>query len=162
MKKKIKINKIQLYDIIKESVKKILNEANTNTITYYHGGDLNDKLFYNNELWLCEEHWYAYIYSKNTKNPVIWEIVIDNSNLNLADLYDLDDSFNPYDGIDDDTMEFLNDEGYDGYYFDLRYNGYYNDCIVLKDNKKVKSIRQLSKDEYESAKIEAESIENND
>ena len=113
-------------DVIKEAVDKAiadylnrnsyrrhLNETSSKVITLYHGGDSNDDLFYHGEMWLTDEPWYAYIYTKDKQNPCIWKIQVDESTLNLAGISELGDYFDPYDGIDEETRAFLDENKYD-------------------------------------------------
>ena len=132
----------------RNSYRRHLNETSSKVITLYHGGDCNDDLFYHGEIWLTDEPWYAYIYAKDRQNPCIWKIQVDESTLNLAGISELGDYFDPYDGIDEETRAFLDENQYDGYSFPIEWNGYYTDCTVLKDKEKILSVTAASQQEY--------------
>lgn len=134
--------------IIAKCLKNFLIENNSKGTTYYHGGSLNDDLFYHNQIWLCDEPWYAYLYACEHNDPVIWKIVVDESNLNIVCLDDLSDDFDPYLGIDDDTRQYFDRENIDGYEWPINYEDNTIACLVLKNDKCILSATQMSENEY--------------
>lgn len=148
MKQIVRLTESQLHTVIKESVKRIIKEDNQNANIWYHGGDKHDDLFYNNEIWLVDDAFYAYQYAIDRKIPCIWEVKV-SPNVNDASVWDIGDCFDPYEGIDEDTRAFLDENGYDGYSFPLSWECYDYDCLVLKDKTQILSIRQLTQDEIQ-------------
>ena len=143
MKKRITIKE----SAIRNYIKHLMVESNSNLV-YYHGGDASDDLFYNGVAWLSDEPWYAYQYAKDNKNPCILKIALNQSILNCASLYDLGDSFDPYEGPDENTKEYMKQEGYNAYSFPISWDGYETDCVVLLDESPIISMCKLSNEEY--------------
>ena len=148
MKRLIRLTESDLHRIVKESVKRALNEQSC-VETYYHGGDLKDDLFYSGVMWLTPQDYYAKEYSKDRNNPTIWEIKIDESKIKAASIYGIEEivgaGFDPYDPTKEEVQLVIN-EGYNAYYMD--YDSYNAEGLCIFTKEPVVSIRQLTQKEY--------------
>jgi hypothetical protein len=144
-----KTKKKQLEEKLSRIIDEIINEVEErsgNIGTYYHGGDISHDLWYNGVLWLTPEDYYAKEYAKIRKNPVIYEIKVNENKLFPGSIYEIfGDDGDPYEGPEKDEIPLLLDEGYNCYYMD------YVDAegLVLFNKGPIVSIRPLSAEEYE-------------
>lgn len=144
----IRLTKSDLHRIVKESVNRILNEQRC-IETYYHGGNLKDDLYYNGVLWLTPQDYYAKEYAKDSKEPTIWEVKIDETKIKAASIFDIEEivgeGFDPYDPTKEEIQLVVN-EGYNAYYMDFDSYNAKGLCVLSKEI--VVSIKQLTQKEY--------------
>ena len=149
MKKIIRLTEGDLHRMVRESVKRVLNESNRYE-TYYRGYNSKYGSQKTHLLWLSDDIGYARGYGNRVE-----EVIVDDNKLNLAcleDMYNiLGGGFDYYIGPVEEQIKTLLDEGYNGYDFYTGEDDSY--CVCLFSSDPIVSRRELSREEFEKIEM---------
>ena len=147
IRKVVRLTESDLYRIVKESVKRLIESDGPNLEKWYRGynseyGSQKDHL-----LWVTSDVGYAAEYG-----DVVEELVIDDNKLHCVSIYDIEEitgkEYDYYEGPSKDDVIKLLANGYNAHEFEANHG--MSDCLCLFDLSMVVGRRVLSSEELDS------------
>jgi len=136
----VRLSESDLREIVRESVRKLLESEDSGYETFYRGYGSKYGSQRNHLLWLTDDLSYAKCYGDRVE-----EVVLDTNKLRIASINDVDEiigyEFDYYIGLTKEDARLVIENGYNGYGFEANDDSSY--CICLLDDEPIVERKDL-------------------